>query len=226
MTSFTGVFDACVLYSAPLRDFLMQLALTDLFRAKWSDAIHDEWMRNILADRPDIKPEELQRTRQLMDSGVRDALVTGYEFLIPTLSLPDVSVHPPCRYPGSEAILAAISADETSALPGGSERLLPDKDDRHVLAAAIRCQASVIVTFNLQDFPKELLAQYHIEAIHPDDFISYLYHINAAKVLQAAATHRHRLTNPKKTVEEYLDTLLKQGLPQTVNLLREMATAI
>ncbi len=189
MTSFTGVFDACVLYPAPLRDFLMQLALTDLFRAKWSDAIHDEWMRNILADRPDIKPEQIHRTRQLMDSCVRDALVTGYEFLIPTLSL-------------------------------------PDKDDRHVLAAAIRCQASVIVTFNLQDFPKELLAQYHIEAIHPDDFISYLYHINAAKVLQAAATHRHRLTNPKKTVEEYLDTLLKQGLPQTVNLLREMATAI
>ena len=34
-----------------------------------------------------------------------------------------VSVHPPCLYPGSEAILAAISADETSALPGGSERL-------------------------------------------------------------------------------------------------------
>ena len=121
MTS-SVVYDACVLYPPPLRDFLMQLALTDLFRAKWKDAIHDEWMHNRQAARPDIKPEELQRTRQLMDSGVRDALVTGYKFLIPTLSL-------------------------------------PDENDRHVLAAAIHSQASVIVTFNLKDFPEESLAQ-------------------------------------------------------------------
>ena len=189
MTSFTVVYDACVLYPAPLRDFLMELALTDLFRAKWTDAIHDEWMRNALDDRPDIKPERLLRTQQLMDSNVRDALVIGYEFLIPTLSL-------------------------------------PDENDRHVLAAAIHSQASVIVTFNLKDFPEESLAQYHIKVTHPDDFIADLFDIDAAKVLQAAGTHRQRLKNPKKTVEEYLDTLLKQGLPQTVNLLRGMATAI
>ena len=188
MTS-SVVYDACVLYPPPLRDFLMQMALTDLFRAKWTDAIHDEWMHNRQAARPDIKPEELQRTRQLMDSGVRDALVTGYKFLIPTLSL-------------------------------------PDENDRHVLAAAIHSQASVIVTFNLKDFPEESLAQYHIKVTHPDDFIADLFDIDAAKVLHAAATHRHRLTNPKKTVEEYLDTLLKQGLPQTVSLLWGMATAI
>ena len=83
MTSFTVVYDACVLYPAPLRDFLMQLALTDHYRAKWTDAIHDEWIRNVLANRQDIKPERLQHTRQLMDSSVRDALVTGYDFLIP-----------------------------------------------------------------------------------------------------------------------------------------------
>ena len=39
------LYDACVLYPAPLRDLLMQLALTDLFRARWSDAIHDECTR-------------------------------------------------------------------------------------------------------------------------------------------------------------------------------------
>ena len=110
MTSFTGVFDECVLYPAPLRDFLMQLALTDLFRAKWSDAIHDEWMRNILADRPDIKPEELQRTRQLMDSGVRDALVTGYEFLIPTLSLPDKDDRHVLNYPWANPLRSICSS--------------------------------------------------------------------------------------------------------------------
>ena len=32
---------------------------------------------------------------------------------------------------------------------------LPDADDRHVLAAAIRGQADVIITQNLKDFPRE-----------------------------------------------------------------------
>ena len=54
--TFTALFDACVLYPAPLRDLLMWLALTDLFNAKWTDEIHDEWIRNVLADRPDLKP--------------------------------------------------------------------------------------------------------------------------------------------------------------------------
>ncbi|MFM7479481.1 MAG: PIN domain-containing protein, partial [Microcystis aeruginosa] len=47
VSNFTALFDACVLYAAPLRDFLMRLALTDLFRAKWTDEIHDEWIRNL-----------------------------------------------------------------------------------------------------------------------------------------------------------------------------------
>jgi hypothetical protein len=67
----------------------MQLALTDLFRARWSDAIHDEWTRSVLADRPDVKPESLARCRELMDRHVPESLVAGYEPLIPTLALPD-----------------------------------------------------------------------------------------------------------------------------------------
>ncbi len=51
---FTVIYDACVLYPAPLRDLLMHLALSDLYRARWSDRIHDEWMRNVLASRPDL----------------------------------------------------------------------------------------------------------------------------------------------------------------------------
>ena len=45
---------------------------------------------------------------------------------------------------------------------------LPDADDRHVLAAAMRCNACVIVTFNEKDFPEAALAPYGIEAQHPD----------------------------------------------------------
>lgn len=115
MSNFTVLYDACVLYPAPLRDLLMHVAVTDLYRAKWTDAIHDEWTRNVLENRPDLKPEQLQRTRELMNAHVRDCLVTGYETLIEAVTL-------------------------------------PDPDDRHVLAAAIRAGADLIVTFNLGIF--------------------------------------------------------------------------
>ena len=75
MPETTAVLDACVLYPAPLRDFLMHLALLDLFRARWTEEIHTEWIRNVLRQRPDLKQEQLQRTRELMNLHVRDALV-------------------------------------------------------------------------------------------------------------------------------------------------------
>jgi predicted nucleic acid-binding protein len=86
------LYDACVLYPAPLRDLLMWLALSDLFRAKWTDRIHDEWIRAVLRDRPELKGN-LERTRSMMNAHVRDCLVTGYEPLIETLDLPDSDDH-------------------------------------------------------------------------------------------------------------------------------------
>jgi predicted nucleic acid-binding protein len=85
----TVVYDANVLYPAPLRDLLMYLAMTDLFAARWSNDIHEEWITGVLRNRPDLTGAKLERTRRFMDKSVRDALVTGYEALIPTLELPD-----------------------------------------------------------------------------------------------------------------------------------------
>ena len=59
---FTAVFDACVLYPAPLRDILLWLARTGLFRARWTNDIHKEWMENLLANRPDLDRTRLQQT--------------------------------------------------------------------------------------------------------------------------------------------------------------------
>jgi len=59
------LFDACVLYPAQLRDLLLRVARSDSFKARWTDRIHDEWVRNLLQDRPDIAPERLARTREL-----------------------------------------------------------------------------------------------------------------------------------------------------------------
>jgi hypothetical protein len=101
---------------------------------------------------------------------------------------------------------------------------LPDPEDRHVLAAAIRVQASIIVTFNLHDFPAAQLAPYGITAQHPDAFILHLLDVDAGKVCAAAAEQRRSLRNPPKTREEFLDILRQQGLPQTVTRLRAVCS--
>jgi hypothetical protein len=85
----TAVYDANILYPAPIRDLFIRLAQAGLVRAKWTEAIHEEWMRNVLKDNPHLSAERLARTRTLMDEAVRDCLVTGYEQLIASLSLPD-----------------------------------------------------------------------------------------------------------------------------------------
>jgi hypothetical protein len=186
---FTVIYDACVLYPAPLRDLLMRLALTDLYRARWTDMIHDEWTRSVLAQRSDLRAEDLNRTRTLMNAHVRDSLISGFEYLIPSVEL-------------------------------------PDPNDRHVVAAAIHAGASLIVTFNLRDFPAELLKQYNLVAQHPDEFIVDLLDLHATRVCQAAANHRRSLRNPPMSVDAFLDTLLRQGLPQTVDHLRRWSLAL
>jgi len=189
MALLTVLYDASVLYPAPLRDLPMRLALIDVFRARWIADIHEEWMRNVLQSRPDLTRAQLERTRALMDANVRDCVVKDYQSMIPRLQLPDA-------------------------------------EDRHVLAAAIRAKADVIVTFNLKDFPAEQLARYRITAQHPDGFIANLFARESAKVCEAAAAQRRSLRNPPKTREEFLDILSKQRLPQTVALLRTQCTQL
>jgi len=87
--AFVVIYDACVLYPAPLRDLLIRLAAKGLVRARWTDQILDECFRNILINRPDLNEASLQRTRDLMNRAIPDVLVTGFEKLIAGLDLPD-----------------------------------------------------------------------------------------------------------------------------------------
>ncbi|MEG4805972.1 PIN domain-containing protein [Microcoleus sp. F8-D3] len=98
MAIFTAVYDANILYSAPLRDFFVQLAASKIVKARWTEEIHREWMRNVLINRPDITSEQLARTKNLMNENVENCLVQGYESIIPELELPD---------PGDRHVLAA-----------------------------------------------------------------------------------------------------------------------
>jgi predicted nucleic acid-binding protein len=83
------VYDACVLYPATLRDLLIELAVSRLFLAHWTDTIHDEWIRNLLERRTDLTPRQLERTRNLMNDAVPGSLVTGFEPIMANLNLPD-----------------------------------------------------------------------------------------------------------------------------------------
>ena len=189
MSHFTVVYDACVLYPAPLRSFLMYLAMSGLYRARWTNDIHEEWMRNVQKDYADFTRQQAEKIRDLMNAHVVDSLVTGYETLIPLLTL-------------------------------------PDPDDRHVLAAAIRCGADVIVTRNLKDFPEQALDPYGIEAQHPDDFLTQQLGLAPSVVCAAAKRQRQSLKKPPMSVEEYLASLERQGLAQTVSSLRKYTELI
>jgi len=72
ISTFTAFFDANVFYGARLRSLILHLAQTKIFRARWSEHIHDEWIRNLLANRPDLTAASLERTRHLMDEAVLD----------------------------------------------------------------------------------------------------------------------------------------------------------
>ena len=165
----------------------MELACCDLFRARWSPDIHEEWISSVLEDRPDLTRDRLNRTRELMDEHIRDCIITDYEPLIDTVDL-------------------------------------PDPNDRHVLAAAIRGRVDVIVTYNLKDFPAEVLTNYDLEAQHPDEFIMHLADLHPAAVYKAVKTVRGRLKEPPISIDEYLEILSKSQLPKTVDFLNEGKT--
>ena len=162
----------------------MHLALTDLFRARWTRLIHEEWMRALLVNRPDLTRAQLERTRHLMDAHARDALIHDFEDLIPSLSL-------------------------------------PDPNDRHVLAAAIRGRADVIVTYNTRDFPPAAVGAYGIDVQHPDEFLTHVLDIAPGTVLAALQRLRQSLRNPSIPADQYLSRLEQHGLASFVAKLKE-----
>ena len=100
--------------------------------------------------------------------------------------------------------------------------VLPDPDDRHVLAAAIRSQAGVIVTYNLKDFPESILDANGIEAQHPDEFVTHLFDLAPGSVCHSVRCQRLALKNPPLSTAELLDIFLGLGLATTVAHLATM----
>jgi predicted nucleic acid-binding protein len=184
ISTFTAVFDSCVLFGIRLTSLLMELAMSGLFRPRWSDDIHREWMQAV-SRKTGIPVEQLQIRREAMDGAVLDCCVSGYEDLIEALTL-------------------------------------PDPKDRHVLAAAIRCHASVIVTFNLNHFPMDVLDRYGIHTRHPDDFILDVDGISMGTLIKAARNDFEHYRDPPLAVDDYIEGLRTANVPKTADYLQKV----
>ena len=181
----TVIYDACVLYPASLRSFLMWLGYHALVHPRWTERILDECFGNLLQNRPDLEPKDLERTRRLMCEAIPDCLVTGYESRIEEISL-------------------------------------PDRDDRHVVAAALEADADIIVTFNLRDFPRERLAPYGIRAVEPDDFVRPLVESDPETIWRCLEDEASIRTNPERSIDEIIDSLAARGLEQAAEAMADL----
>lgn len=186
---FTAVVDACVLAGVAKRDLILSLADAELFRVRWSYQVMTE-------------------TEKAINGILRDR---GYNA-------------EDSKERAAHALKSIQAAFPEAAVEGHADLTdkldcLPDKDDHHVLAAAIHCKASVIVTDNLKDFPKKVLELYEIEPKSADEFIADTVDLDYRKSLAAIAALRARLKNPELTASELLERWRAQGLQKTAECL-------
>jgi len=176
------LYDANLLYPFHLRNLLIQLGVHYVVSPRWTAAIHDEWIRNLVATGRQTR-ERLLRTRDLMQLALPDADVRGYEHRINSLTL-------------------------------------PDRDDRHILAAAIEAGAGTILTFNLKHFPENSLKPYGVVARHPDDFLCELYVADEELINAVVDAARRNLSKSEPSETEFVDALERQKLVKFAALLR------
>ena len=79
---------------------------------------------------------------------------------------------------------------------------IPDPNDRHVLAAAIRGKADAILTLNSRDFPPECLAQYEIDRMTPDEFLIHQYYLNPEAVLDKLDAQAVAIRETRETITQ------------------------
>jgi predicted nucleic acid-binding protein len=184
-----AVYDANVLYPAHLRDLLMRLAVSDLVRPHWSEEIHEEWMRNVHTDYPDVTWEDLKYTRREMDRALPDACAEGYRGLVEDLSLPDL---------GDRHILAVaihVGADYivTFNLGDFPERRL----DPHGVEAVDPDELISLLTNRVPESVIEVAAQHRASLrkppLSPDEYLQALRNGRMEKTADWLASRREDL---------------------------------
>ncbi len=103
---------------------------------------------------------------------------------------------------------------------------LPDADDRHILATAIEARATHIVTYNVKDFPLEVLKPLGVEPVHPDDFLEGLYAEHAEAVLRAVRNQRAAMKRRPRSPAEIIQTFRNAHLERFATLLESRLAEI
>lgn len=185
-TPVAAVLDACVLFSAALRDTLLRAAVKRLYRLYLTEEILDEVRRNLLKRGRIIDPQLADRLVDQIRRAFPGSMVEGYSAVVQ-----EMTNHP---------------------------------KDRHVLAAAVWAGATVIVTHNLADFPKEALDPHGVVAQSPDDFLGSLYAASPEMMVRILQEQSAALRSPHVSVEDILDRLAQQ-VPGFAALVREYTHA-
>jgi len=162
-----------------------------LIRIAQSGLCQAKWTDQILGE----TFKNLQASRPELDES---ALVRTRELMIRAVR--------DCLVQGYEALIPVFT--------------LPDPDDRHVLAAAVRAKAQLIVTANLRDFPVQELSQWDVEAKAPDDFVLDQIDLDRAAVYGAVQRIADSWKKPPGTINDVLSSLEKCGLVESVAALR------
>jgi predicted nucleic acid-binding protein len=178
-SDYLAVLDACVLLPMPLVDTLLRMTEHPrLYLPMWSDEIICEMTRN-LAEKWNKTPEQVSRRENVMRQHFSEAIIGGYEDLIPAMK--------------------------------------NDPKDRHVLAAAVKSGAKLIVTYNKKHFPEESRAPYGIELQGPSEFLICLYDLEPGIVVQKITEQAQNIDQPLET----LLTKLKVNVPGFVDFFCE-----
>jgi hypothetical protein len=121
------------------------------------------------------------------------------------------------------SVLDCLVTDYEALIPSIN---LPDENDKHVLAAAIKGRCDVIVTFNQRHFPNDELKKYSIEIAHPDKFVTHNIDLSIGTVCKVLNEQRMSYTRRSLTADDLLDRLSTQGLKDSTAALREKIALI
>lgn len=167
--SFVVVLDTSTIFSSSLRDTLLRAAESGLYRLVLSKDIVDELGRVLKRHYGHIDPSKFDRLAETIVDAFPEAIVEGYEELIPAMR--------------------------------------NHEGDRHVLAAAVRAGAALIVTNNSEHFPASACAPYDIDVQTPDEFLCHLWHLSPGAMQRILLDQAEALRNPPQTVTQVIETL-------------------
>lgn len=152
-------------------------------------------------------------------ASILDETQRAIERILETKSAPDAAVQAARARANMERAFAEAMVDDFDALLRTCG-VLPDPHDAHVLAAALKTQAAMIVTENLKHFPRTILEPLNLEAKAADAFIADTISLDVGRGVAAIRTMRLRLKSPAITADELLLKMEADGLAETVDVLR------